>query len=146
MCKKLVYFLLLCLCLCTSFSCQTKMESTEAKRMEMKSIPFLDCAESKEAILAWGEQLGDFPCRVYEYTYEDKHAIVLLRTVGYGFLCDHFYIFIKSAKMNHWRFVLARHTASPYSEVKIYQDNDRLIFKTVEGDVILEQSFDALLL
>ena len=96
-----------------------------------------------ETILSWGEQSGDYSCRVYEYACEDKHAIVLLRTVGFGFLRDHFYIFIKTEKMDYWRFVLYRQTLS---EVKIYQESSKLIFKDVSGDVILEQSFEALCL
>ena len=113
-------------------------------------MEFLYVADSKEAILAWGnqqnvwgKQQGGY-CRIFEYKHGNNHAIVLLEDVGSGVYRDNIYIFGKSEVMKEWRFVLYRPTSV---EVKVCQEDSKLIFKnesTDTKDVILDQSFDAL--
>ena len=105
---------------------------------EPLKFPFI--ADSKEEILAWGEDTYG-SCQVFECTNGGNDAIVLLIDTASGVYDDDIYIFGKSKGIKKWRFVLYRPTAV---QVKMYQENDKLIFKTVTDDVILEQSLDAL--
>jgi len=72
---------------------------------------------------------------------KDNHAIVLLDDVASGVYSHNIYIYGKAKDMKEWRLILFRPTTT---EVKVYQENGKLIFKTVTDDVILEQSFNAL--
>ena len=139
---KLVVVFIFILCLCMSI---ILFSGTEKKPTEFQ---FLDRADSKESILfwwrnqrtGWGEPREDTG-QVFEYNYDDNHAVVLLDDVASGVYCHNIYIYGKAKDMKEWRLILFRPTTT---EVKVYQENDKLIFKTVTDDVILEQSFDAL--
>lgn len=141
--------LICCFCAFAIFGCQAKTELSESKQIKTVMIEFPEGVLDKESLLFWGEhrsvwgpKQGGY-CRVFEYSNGNHQAIVLLEDIGSGVHLDRIYLFGKSTEMKDWRFVLFRPTCT---EVNVYQEKDKLIFTTVSGDVLLEQSFDTLVL
>ena len=96
---------------------------------------------SKETILAWGRQKEQYYCEMYEYHRGGNHVIVLLRDTGSGLSLKEIYVFSKTDEMKQWQLILYRPT---YTDVKVQEVNDKLIFKSAADRTILDISFDDL--
>jgi len=145
MCKKSILIFTLCLCLpaITSYG-QARIEQTEARPMRMLMEEILYVADSKEEILAWGEQALKRTCHAIEYEHGGNQAIVMYHDIGSGRSSQSIYVFGKSKNMKKWRLILYRPTTT---RVSTRQENGKLIFAneaTDTKDVILKQSLEVL--
>jgi len=111
---------------------------SEAAAKTISVINPFNC-KNKEAISTWGKQMGN--CQHFEFSHGGSDAIVLLQDIGDGAPRNRIFVFGKSKEMERWYFVLFRPT---FTEVKVYQENSKLVFKTITDDVILEQSLEVL--